>query len=52
VELEVEDINLAPIMAKHPTLLIESFISVQNLGYNDFKYGGYIEIEVELDLPI
>ena len=52
VDLEVEEFNLVPLLAVNPHLKIDSYISIKTLGSIDFKYNGYIEVELEIDLPL
>jgi hypothetical protein len=52
IDLEVEKFNLVPLLAVNPQLRIDSYISIKALGRTDFKYNGFIEVEVELSLPL
>ena len=52
VDVAVKDFNLVPILAVNPKLKIDTYFSVKTLGGVDFKYNGFIEVEVELDLPL
>lgn len=52
IDLEVERFNLVPLLAVNPQLRIDSYISIKALGSADFKYNGFIEVEVELSLPL
>ena len=52
VDLEVEEFNLVPLLAVNPHLKLDSYISIKTLGSIDFKYNGYIEVELEIDLPL
>ena len=52
IDLEVEEFNLVPILSVNPNLKIDTYVSVKSLGNTDFKYNGFIEIELELDLPL
>ena len=52
LEIGVKDINFIPLLVKHPKIDIDSYFSIQGLYNKDFKYNGYIEVEVLLDLPI
>lgn len=52
IDVAVNDFNLVPILAANPKLKIDTYFSVKTLGGVDFKYNGFIEVEVELDLPL
>jgi hypothetical protein len=52
LDLEVKEINLVPLIEKNPKINIETYLSVRNLGNTDFKYNGFIEVEIILELPI
>lgn len=52
LDLEVKDINLVPLIERSPKINIDTYLSVRNLGNADFKYNGFIEVEVVLELPI
>lgn len=52
IDVDANDFNLVPILAVNPKLKIDTFLSIKTLGSFDFKYNGFIEIEVELDLPL
>ena len=49
--LEVNRVDLLPLLKKSPHLRFDTYVSIKHLDYNDFRYSGYIEISVELDLP-
>lgn len=51
VDVAVKDFNLLPVIVANPKVKIDTFFSVKTLGGVDFKYNGFIEIELELDLP-
>lgn len=51
IDVDVADFNLVPILAVNPKLKLDTFFSIKTLGSVDFKYNGFIEVEVELDLP-
>ena len=50
--LNVNGINLVPMLDKSFHFKFDTFFSIKHLDYNDFKYNGYLELEIELDLPI
>jgi hypothetical protein len=52
VDLEVNDFNLSPMLGKSNHLKIDSFISINDVPGNDFKYKGFIELEVKMDVPL
>lgn len=52
IEVDANDFNLVPILAVNPKLQIDTFLSLKTLGSVDFKYNGFIEVELELDLPL
>lgn len=52
LDLEVKEYNLIPMLVKNPKLKIDSYISVKSLGKEDFKYNGFIEIEVDISIPL
>lgn len=45
-------INLVPMLEKSSHIRFDTFVSIRHLDYNDFKYGGYLELEVKLELPL
>jgi hypothetical protein len=49
--LNVNQIDLVPMLIKNKKIQIDTFLSLKKLNYNDFKYSGYIEIDVKLELP-
>jgi len=51
VTLGVNNINIVPMLEKSTHIRFDTYLSIRHLDYNDFKYNGYIEIEVQLDLP-
>ena len=51
LDLGVKEFNLVPMLARNPKLQIDSYISVKSLGKEDFKYNGFIEVEIKLSLP-
>lgn len=50
--LNVNGINLVPMLKKSFHFKFDTFFSIKHLDYNDFKYNGYLELELELDLPL
>ncbi len=52
LDLNVKEVNLVPLIEKSPNINIDTYLSVRNLGLKDFKYNGFIEVEILLDLPI
>lgn len=52
LDLEVTDMNLVPLLIESPKINLDTYLSIQSIGRTDFKYNGFIEVEVELDLPI
>jgi hypothetical protein len=50
--LSVNDMNLVPMLKKSSHIKFDTFLSLKNLDYNDFKYSGYVELSIELDLPL
>lgn len=52
LDLDVKDINLVPLLEKNPNLKIDTYISVKSLGYMDFKYNGFIEVEITIEPPL
>lgn len=49
--LTVNPIDLVPMIQKSGRIKIDTFLSLKHLDWNDFKYSGYIEIKVKLELP-
>lgn len=52
LDLKVNNINLVPLIERDPNIRIDTFLSVKTLGAGDFKYNGFIEVEIVLDLPL
>lgn len=53
LDLEALNINMAPLLTSGKDLRIDTYISVRTLSSVDFKYNGYIEVEVVLkNLPL
>jgi hypothetical protein len=52
LDLKVKEINLVPLIEKSQKINIDTYLSVRNLGNSDFKYNGFIEVEIVLELPI
>jgi hypothetical protein len=52
LDLEVKDINLVPLLSKSNKIKIDTFLSVRALGSSDFKYSGYLEVEVKWLPPL
>jgi len=52
VELNANDVNLVPLLENGNDIKLDTYISVQKLGTYDFKYNGFIEVEIELELPL
>ena len=50
--LNVNGINLVPMIEKSYHFKFDTFFAIKHLDYNDFKFNGYVELEVELDLPM
>jgi hypothetical protein len=51
-DLKVNPINLVPMLERSNKIKFDTFISVNELDSNDFRYGGYLELEVQLELPL
>lgn len=49
--LVVNDLDLTPMLKKSREIKLDTYVSIKHLDYNDFKYSGYIELTLELDLP-
>lgn len=47
LELNVKDVNLVPLLTQNTGLTLETFLSVKTLGNSDFKYNGYVEVEIK-----
>ena len=52
VELAVNDLNLVPMLERSSHIQFDTFLSLRNLEDNDFKYKGYVELEVILNIPM
>lgn len=52
LDLDVSRINLANILEKSEDIRIDTLLKVRNLRKSDFKYNGYLDVELELDLPL
>lgn len=52
LDLDVKEVNLVPLIEKSQKINIDTYLSVRNLGNSDFKYNGFIEVEIVLELPI
>ncbi len=52
IDLKVNDINLVPLLEKESNIKIDTYLSVKTLGTRDFKYNGFVEVEIVLDLPL
>lgn len=50
--LTVNQIDLVPMLQKSRKIKIDTYLSLKHLDWNDFKYSGYIEIQVKLELPL
>jgi hypothetical protein len=50
--IEVNSINLVPLLEKTYKLKFDTFIELRFLQINDFLYNGFVEIEIKLDLPL
>jgi hypothetical protein len=50
--LNVNDVNLVPLLAKTPHLRFDTFLELDQLHYDDFKYNGYLELEVKLNVEL
>ncbi len=51
-DLQVEDYNLVPLLEKSNIVKFDTFLALDGLEFNDFRYKGYVELEVKLDLGI
>lgn len=51
-DVKVNPINLVPMLKKSTNIKFDTYFSVNNLDPNDFRYSGYLEIEVKLELPL
>lgn len=52
IDLNVTNMDLMPLIRKNPHIKFDTFLSLKKLKYGDFKYNGYVELEVSLDLPL
>lgn len=50
--LNINPVNLVPMLEKSSHLKFDTFLSLKHLDLNDFKYSGYIELEVKVKLPL
>lgn len=51
VELNVPDMDLMPLIQKSNRIKFDTFLGLKRLKYGDFKYNGFVELEITLDLP-
>lgn len=51
VELNVSDMDLMPLIEKSNRIKFDTFIGLKKLKYGDFKYNGFVELEITLELP-
>jgi hypothetical protein len=51
-EVKVNPINLVPMFERSNKIKFDTYISVNELDSNDFRYSGYLELEVKLELPL
>lgn len=49
---KVNPINFVPLFKKSSHIKLDTYLSIRLLDYNDFKYKGFVEFEIVLDLPI
>lgn len=52
MDLSITNQSLIDLIVKYPTIKIDTFIELKTFVNSDFKYNGFIEVEVDLDLPI
>lgn len=52
LDLKARNTNLVPLLVDTPDVRIDTYIQIRSLGSIDFKYNGYLELEVTLDLPL
>lgn len=52
IDFEVEETNLVPLLSKNPKVIIDTVLKIRSISLEDFKYNGFVEIEVKLNLPI
>jgi hypothetical protein len=50
--IDVNGINLVPLLEKTYKLKFDTFLELRFLQINDFLYNGFVEIEIKLDLPL
>lgn len=51
-EVKVNPINLVPMLEKSNKIKFDTYISVNELDANDFRYSGFLELEIKLELPL
>jgi hypothetical protein len=51
-ELDVNPINLVPLIAQSPHLRFDTYLAIRQLSYNDFQYNGYIELEIKMSIDL
>ena len=51
-DVKVNPINLVPMLKKSTNIKFDTYFSVNNLDPNDFRYSGYLEIEIKIELPL
>jgi|LULL01.1.fsa_nt_gb hypothetical protein len=52
LDLKGTGLNLIPFLEKSPQIFIDTYLGLNKLVRNDFTFHGFIEIEVELSLPL
>jgi hypothetical protein len=52
IDLKVNQLNLVPMLQRSSHIKFDTFLSLRHLDINDFKYKGFIEIEVKLNIPL
>lgn len=52
LDLSIKDVNLIPLLSNTRKLKIDTYLSVKSLGLSDFKYNGYVELEVRWLPPL
>ncbi len=52
IDLAAPNVNLLPLLLENPHIKIDTYLSVKTLGSRDFKYNGYIDVEIALDIPL
>ena len=50
--LDATPVNLAPILRQTRFIRFDNYLNVRAIEFNDFKYNGYIELEIDVRLPI